>query len=114
VKKDNFRETRIPVELKATYTMGDIIGEGLLTDMSANGIAMRTNQVFVVGDKIEVQSEISDNLTLEFTGEIKNVQGNMIGVLITKIDSRIRERFMEHVNGMLRLMKSPEKEKYSL
>jgi hypothetical protein len=66
-------------------------------------IALRTNQVLIIGDKLSVRSEISANLIFEFTGEVQNVQGNILGISIQEIDPVIKQRFMDHIDGMLRI-----------
>jgi len=111
---NHLRFTRIPVEYKAVYTMGDIQGEGILVDISEDGVALRVKQVFMAGDVLRIESNISSNLTLEFTGEVKNVNGNIMGIQITEIDPEIKERFKAHIEGMLRLVNKTRFEKYDL
>ncbi len=94
--------------------MGDIVGEGFITDISEEGIALRTNQVLIIGDKLKVQSEISDNLNFEFMGEVRNVQGNLVGVLIKEIDPEIKQRFLDHIDGVLRFIKRNKTEHFVL
>jgi hypothetical protein len=101
--KEDIRKTRIPVEYKATYTLGDISGEAFFTDISEDGIALRVRQVFAIGDILTIQSRISDNLTLDFIGEVRNINGNVVGIIIKEIDPYIQTRFMEHVNSLLRM-----------
>jgi hypothetical protein len=112
--KDGFRKTRIPVEYKAKYLMGDIAGDGFITDISEDGIALRTRQVLIIGDKLTIQSEISDSLTFEFNGEVRNVQGNLVGVIIQEIDPEIKQRFLDHIDGVLRLINRNKTEHYVL
>ena len=109
--KVGFHHTRIPIEYKATYTIGDIIGEGFIWEVSENGIALRTNQALVIGDKVSVLSNIKDNLILKFTGEIRNVQGNIVEILIKEIDQNLKQRFMHHIEGILQIMKKVNNEK---
>ena len=104
-REEGFRYTRIPVEYKATYAFGNITGEGLITDISENGIAMRTKQYFDVGDELKIQSKITDKLTLEFKGVVLNSQGNILGIRIKEIDPEIEERFISHVGGVLHILK---------
>jgi hypothetical protein len=112
--KDGFRKTRIPVEYKATYYLENSAGDGIITDISESGIAMRTRQVLIIGDKLDVQSVISDSLTFEFKGEVRNVQGNVVGVLIKEIDPDIKQRFLDHIDGVLRLIKGNKSEHFVL
>ncbi|UCB46120.1 MAG: PilZ domain-containing protein [Spirochaetota bacterium] len=107
-----WRLTRIPVEYEATYHMGDISGEGIITDVSEGGIAMRVNQTFIVGDELVVESMISSNLILEFTSEIRSVQGNILGIEIKEIDPDLKERFLNHIDGILRMHKLDKRERY--
>jgi hypothetical protein len=111
-QRSGMRNTRIPTEYRATYTLGNITGEGYITDISENGVAIRSNQVLVPGDKIQVSSTISNNLTLEFEGEVRNIQGNNIGIMITDIDPDLHERFMSHIDSMLRMMNKKRNEPY--
>ena len=110
--RERFRNTRIPVEYRVVYTLGEMSAEGFITNISTEGIALRTRQALVIGDKLNVVSEISSNLTLEFTGEIKNVVGNIVGIEIQDIDSDIKERFLAHIDGILRLMNCKSVEMY--
>lgn len=112
--KGGYRGTRIPAEYKAEYTMGSITGSGYITDISEGGVAMRSNQVFVIGDELHVTSDISNNLVLEFDGEVRNIQGNIIGIMITHIDPEIRNRFMDHIEGVLRMANRERQEKIRL
>ena len=113
-KKEESRYTRIPVEYKATYTLGRITGEGIITDISEGGIAMRTRQAFAVGDELKIQSRITSNLILEFTGEVQSYQGNILGIQIKEIDPEIMRRFKDHVGGMLRVVSRASTEEYKL
>lgn len=110
--KESFRSTRIPVEYKAIYTVKNITGEALITDISEGGIALRVKQAFAVGDKVVIQSDISNNLTLKFKGEVRNVDGNILGVMIIEIDPDVHKRFMDHIKGMLRMMNRSSTEKF--
>jgi hypothetical protein len=111
---ENFRLTRIPIEYNARYTLGEISGKGLITDVSEGGIALRVEHALKIGDKLQITSQITGDLTLDFTGEVRNIANNIAGILIMEIDSRIKERFLEHVNGMLRIMNRSKREKYKL
>ena len=111
-KEKGLRYTRIPVEYNATYYMGDISGEGIITDVSEGGIAMRVNQTFIVGDELAVEARVSSNLILKFTCEIRSVQGNMLGTAIKEIDPNLKERFIDHLEGMLRMKKLDKRERY--
>jgi Tfp pilus assembly protein PilZ len=113
-KKGNYRGTRIPAEYEVEYRMGTIVGKGYITDISEGGVAMRTNQVFVIGDELHLKSDISTNLTLEFAGEVRNTQGNIIGIMITDIDPEVQQRFMDHIEGVLRMINRERKEKFTL
>lgn len=112
VTKGSFRSTRIPVEYKAIYTVKNITGEALITDISEGGVALRVKQAFAVGDKVVIQSDISNNLTLKFKGEVRNVEGNILGVMIMEIDPDVHKRFMDHIKGMLRMMNRSSTEKF--
>lgn len=101
--KEGIRKTRIPVEYKATYTMEDTSSEAFITDISESGIALRVRQAFAIGDILKIQSRISDNLTLDFIGEVRNINGNIVGIRIKEIDPYIQNRFIEHVNALLRI-----------
>jgi hypothetical protein len=109
---ENVRLTRIPIEYKARYTFEEISGEGLITDISQGGIALRVQHALKTGDELRVTSQITKDLTLDFTGEVRNIANNMAGIMITEIDSSIRERFLEHVNGILRIMNKSNREYY--
>jgi hypothetical protein len=111
-KMGNFRSTRLPVEFKADYSMGTISGEGLITDISSSGVALRVKQSFALGDQVNIRSEISAELVLEFIGEVRNMEGNIVGIKIIDIDSRIHQRFTDHIEGLLRLAHKREMEKY--
>jgi len=84
--------------------MGNISGEGFITDISPNGVAIRIKQALAIGDELHITSKISDDLTLEFTGEVRNINGNIAGIMIKSIDPDIQERFMKHIDGVLRFM----------
>ena len=101
------------MEYKATYYMGDISSEGIITDISESGIAMRVNQAFIVGDELVVEARISSNLTLKFTCEVQSIQGNMLGIAITEIDPDLKKRFTSHIEGMLRMNNLDRREKYA-
>lgn len=109
---DNSRLTRIPIEYKAQYSLGEISGNGLITDISEGGIALRVEHALDVGDKLYITSQITSNLTLEFTGEVRTIANNMAGILVMEIDSDIQERFLEHVHGILMMMDKPNRERY--
>lgn len=113
-KKEGLRSTRIPTEYRATYTLGSITGEGFITDISEKGVAMRAKQVLVEGDRLHVTSSISSNLTLEFEGEVRNIQGNIIGIKIMEIDPEIKQRFLSHIEGMLRFANRAKTERFRL
>jgi len=89
-KAENLRSTRIPIEYKAIYTMGNISGEGFITDISKYGVAVRVKQALVIGDELHITSKISNDLILEFTGEVRNINGNIAGIMIKSIDPDIR------------------------
>ena len=110
----NFRSTRIPVEYKAEYSIGNISGESLITDICSNGIALRVKQAFVIGDEVHVKSIITNDLILEFSGTVRNIAGNIVGIKIITIDPNIHERFKQHIEGLLRLAHKSEVEKYNL
>jgi hypothetical protein len=112
VTREGFRSTRIPVEYKAIYTVRKITGEALITDVSEGGVALRVKQALSVGDIITLQSDISNNLTLKFKGEVRNVDGNKVGVMILEIDPELHRRFLEHIRGMLRIMNRSSTEKF--
>ena len=112
VAREGFRSTRIPVEYKAVYTVRKITGEALITDISEGGVALRVKQALSVGDIITLQSDISNNLTLKFKGEVRNVDGNIVGVMILEIDPELHRRFLEHIRGMLRMMNRSSTEKF--
>jgi hypothetical protein len=113
-KKEGLRSTRIPTEYRATYTLGSITGEGFITDISENGVAMRTKQVLVEGDRLHITSPISSNLTLEFEEEVRSIQGNIIGIMIVDIDPDLQRRFISHIEGMLRLVNREKTERFRL
>jgi len=102
------------MEYTATYTMGNISGEGFITDISRVGVAIRIKQALAIGDKLHITSKISNELILEFSGEVRNINGNIAGIMIKSIDPDIQERFMNHINGMLRLMNMKGDEQYKL
>jgi hypothetical protein len=107
-----FRDTRIPVEYRAEYSIGNIDGEGFITDISSNGIALRVKQVFVLGDEVHVKSIISNDLILELSGTVRSIEGNIVGIKIQTIDPSIHERFKQHIEGLLRLTNKSGIEKY--
>ena len=111
-KMKNIRHTRLPVEYKATYSFGDISGEGFLTDISEGGVALRVRQALAIGDELQIISRISSGLILEFSGEVRNINGNIVGIKIKIIDPRIHERFKSHIEGILRIANKREIEKY--
>ena len=112
-KMASFRSTRLPVEYKAEYTLGEISGEGLITDISSGGIALRVKQSFALGDQLLVQSRISNDLVLEFSGEVRNMEGNIVGIKIIDIDPGIHERFNSHIDAMLRMANKKQVEKFN-
>jgi hypothetical protein len=107
-----FRSTRLPVEYSAEYNLGDISGEGLITDISSGGIALRVKQSFALGDQLYIKSSISSDLVLEFSGEVRNMEGNIVGIKILDIEPSIHERFKNHIEGMLRLANKKKVEKF--
>ena len=107
-----FRDTRIPVEYIAKYSIGNIGGAGLIIDISSNGIALRVKQVFVLGDEVHVKSIISNDLILELSGTVRSFEGNIVGIKIQTIDPSIHERFKRHIEGLLRLTNKSVVEKY--
>ena len=109
---ENVRLTRIPIEYKARYTLGEISGEGLITDISEGGIALRVQHALSIGDKLQITSQITGDLTVDFFGEVRSLKNNIAGILIMEIDPKIKIRFLEHVNGILRMMNRPNREKY--
>jgi hypothetical protein len=111
-KEKGLRYTRIPVEYMATYSMGDINGEGIITDISEGGFAIRVNQTLIVGDELAVVVNISSNLILNFTCVVQSVQGNIMGIAIKEIDQDLQERFTSHIEGMLRMKKLDKRERY--
>jgi hypothetical protein len=111
---ENYRLTRIPIEYKAHYTLGEISGDGLITDISEGGIALRVEHALSIGDKLLITSQITGNLTLDFTGEVRNIMNNIEGIRIMEIDANIQERFLEHVNGTLRMLNKSNREKFKL
>ena len=113
-REEGLRHTRISAEYKATYTLGDITGEGFITDISEGGVAMRTSQPFVVGDEPKISIKITDKLILEFTGVVRGIQGDILGIQIKEIDSEMKERFLSHINGIIRLMNRQRFETYEL
>ncbi len=113
-KAENLRSTRVPMEYTATYTMGNISGEGFITDISERGVAIRVKQALAIGDILHITSKISNELILEFTGEVRNINGNIAGIMIKLIDPGIQERFMNHIDSMLRLMHMKGTEQYKL
>jgi len=113
-KSETMRSTRIPMEYTATYTMGNIRGEGFITDISRVGVAIRIKQALAIGDKLHITSKISNELILEFSGEVRNINGNIAGIMIKSIDPDLQERFMNHIDGMLRLMNMKGVEQYKL
>jgi len=112
-KDDGLRYTRIPVEYKAVYYMGDISGEGIITDISEGGMAMRVNQALIIGDELAVEASISSNLILKFTCDVRSIQGNMVGIAIIEIDPDLKERFTSHIEGVLRMKKLDRREIFS-
>ncbi len=113
-KAKNLRSTRIPIEYVATYVMGNISGKGFITDISKGGVAIRVKQALAIGDELHITSKISNELILEFTGEVRSINGNIAGIMIKSIDPGIQERFMDHIDGMLRLMHMKGAEQYKL
>ena len=113
-REEGSRYTRIPVEYKATYAFGNITGEGLVTDISEGGIAMRTRQAFVVEDELKIRFMVTKDMILDFTGEVRSIQGNILGILIKEIEPEMMIRFKDHIDGMLRLIKTPKLERYAL
>jgi len=113
-KMSNFRSTRLPVEYRANYRLGDISDVGLITDISSGGVALRVKQAFAIGDELHITSRISSDLVLEFSGEVRNMEGNIVGIKIKAIDPSIHERFKDHIAGMLRMVNKGEVEQYKL
>ncbi len=107
-----FRDTRIPVEYIAKYSIGNIGGAGLITDISSNGVALRVKQAFVIGDELHFKSIISNDLILELSGTVRSIEGNIVGIKIQTIDPSIHERFKKHIEGLLRLTNKSGVEKY--
>ena len=113
-KMASFRSTRLPVEYKAEYSLGLISGEGLITDISSGGIALRVKQSFAIGDHLFIKSRISSDLVLEFSGEVRNTESNIVGIKIIDIEPGIHERFINHIEGMLRIVDKRKVEKFNL
>jgi hypothetical protein len=113
-KMANFRSTRLPVEYSAEYRLGNMSGEGLITDISSGGVALRVKQSFALGDQLFIKSRISSDLVLEFSGEVRNTEGNMVGIKILDIDPSIHERFTHHIEGLLRIANKRNVEKFNL
>jgi hypothetical protein len=63
---------------------------------------------------LNVRSEISTNLIFEFKGEVQNAQGNILGISILEIDPLIKARFMDHIDGMLRIQRRKKIEHFVL
>ena len=111
-KMKNLRSTRLPVEYKVNYSFGNINGEGFLTDISEGGVALRVKQALAIGDELQITSMITSGLILEFSGEVRNISGNIAGIKIKEIDPSIHERFKSHIEGILRFLNKREVEKY--
>jgi hypothetical protein len=111
-KVENLHNTKLPVEYKANYSFGTIAGEGFITDISSNGVALRVKQAFVIGDEVHVKSIITNDLILEFSGKVRRIEGNIVGIKIKTINPRIHERFKKHIEGLLRLTNKSVVEKY--
>ena len=111
-KLKNLHCTRLPVEYKANYSFGDIKGEGILTDISEGGVALRIKQALAIGDELQITCRISSGLILEFSGEVRNINSNIAGIKIKEIDPSIHERFKSHIAGILRIANKREIEEY--
>ena len=111
-KMKNLRSTRLPVEYKVNYSFGNINGEGFLTDISEGGVALRVKQALAIGDELQITSMITSGLILEFSGEVRNISGNIAGIKIKEIDPSIHRRFKSHIEGILRIANKREIEKY--
>ena len=111
-KLENLHTTRLPVEYKAKYIFGTIVGEGSITEISANEVALRVKQAFLIGDELHVKSIITNDLLLEFYGTVRSIEGNIVGIKIKTINPKIHERFKQHIAGLLRLTNKSGFEKY--
>jgi hypothetical protein len=63
---------------------------------------------------LSVRSEISAILIFEFTGEVQNAQGNIVGISINEIDPVIKQRFMDHIDGLIRIANRNKTEHFKL
>jgi len=108
IKGSNIRSTRIPIEYSVTYTMGNISGEGFITDISKGEVTIRIKQALVIGDELYIKIKISNELIVELTGEVRKINGNIARIKIKTIDPDVRERFINHIDGMLRLKNMKE------
>jgi c-di-GMP-binding flagellar brake protein YcgR len=107
------RPTRIPVNLKATYYLKDMQGEGRIIDISTGGIGMEVKQIFVVGDLVRIIFRLPDQGSeIDFWGIVRNVNGNIVGINFEEISNENRERIDRYVASLLLQSGRPPKESY--
>ncbi len=97
------RPTRIGVNIKASYTLKNCEGEGIIVDISTGGLAMEVRQIFVIGDLVHVIFRLPDtnNDEVDFWGIVRTVNGNMLGVKYEEISNENIEKLDRFVTSLI-------------
>lgn len=108
------RQTRISVNIPATYFLKGSQGEAHIVDMSVGGIGLEVKQLFVIDDLIRIKFTIpgSDGIDVDFWGIVKNVSGGVLGIKYEEISNDSMEAISQYMGTSLLKMGKAARESF--
>ncbi len=99
VKKSEARiEPRLAHSRKGTLTKGGTSSACLVQDVSTKGFLIMATRPFVVGDVLELKSELLPGRALECKIEVRHITDDCLGTRIVEIsdaNARLCQQFIE-------------------
>ena len=99
---------RVPVALRAHYRSADVVGDGVVEDLSRTGLFLRTTSIDELGRSAHVDLDLPESGTVRVAGEVVRIlDGDRrgMGIRFESMDGEVRRslaNFLMHWSHWMR------------
>ena len=100
MKKEMRSEPRLPERRRGTLTVDGVTSPCLFQDFSTKGFLLMSTKQFVVGDIVELSTELYPGQFLKCKVEVRRVDGDCYGTMIVDISepcARLCRQFVAEI-----------------
>ena len=96
-------EYRVPVEREGTLRHGDNSVPCTIHDLSAHGVLVEAPMLIAVGDRADLELQLTSGLPIRCTIQVKHVEAGRFGASIVSISSEDEGNIMRFLEQLTEL-----------